>query len=228
ALYLVMPNTRVPVWCAALAGVLAGTSFQIVQWLYINFQLGITSYGPIYGSFAALPLLILWINISWLITLAGAEIAYHAENDIAISRSETNKEHRKIDECTLGLSVVEHCVEAFCNNSPPLTVYDVARATGVNVVTARNVVEQLKSEGILSEVRWGSSSEIAYQPGRDIKNITVQMVCNALNSSRRIHYKAIWDEHVQRFQKKLGILDKLVEESPENILFVNKDVDDHA
>lgn len=220
ALYLVMPNTKVPVWCAALAGILAGTGFQIVQWAYINFQLGITSYGAIYGSFAALPLLILWINISWLITLAGAEIAYHAENDIALSKREKAKEHREIDERTLGLSIVEHCIEAFYHNSPPLSVYDIARGAGINVVTARNLVEQLKDGGILSEVRWGKGSEVGYQPGRNIKGITVQMVCHALDSSRHIHHAALWDEQVQLFQEKLDCLDKLVEQSPENALFV--------
>lgn len=219
ALYLVMPNTRVPVWCAILAGVIAGTGFQIVQWLYINFQLGITSYGPIYGSFAALPLLILWINISWLITLAGAEIAYHAENDIVVSKRDKAREHREIDERTLGLTIVEHCIAAFANNSPPLTVYDIARITGVNVVTARNMVESLRDEGILSEVRWGKGAEEAYQPGLNVNSITIHMVCKALNNSRHTHYVALWDKHIEVFQNKLDSLDKLVEKSPENNLF---------
>lgn len=219
ALYLVMPNTKVPVWCAILAGTIAGTCFQVVQWIYINFQLGITSYGAIYGSFAALPLLILWINLSWFITLAGAEIAYHAENDIVVSKRDKAKEHREIDERILGLAIVQHCIEAFYNNSPPLTIYDIARITGINVVTARNLVEQLKDEAILSEVRWGKGSNIAYQPGLNINNITIQMVCKALNNSRHVRYPAFWDEHVERFQNKLDNLDKLVEQSSENTLW---------
>lgn len=226
ALYIVMPNTKVPLWCAALAGVIAGTAFQIVQWLYINFQLGITSYGAIYGSFAALPLLILWINISWWITLAGAEIAYHAENDIVVSKKDKAKEHRQIDERVLGLCIVEHCIEAFYRGSPPLTIYDIARINGINVVTARNLVDQLKDEGILSEVRWGKSHEIGYQPGRNIDNITIQMVCKALNNSRHVQYTAFWDKHVEEFQRKLDTLDKVVEHSAENTLFSGNHPDD--
>lgn len=218
ALYLVMPNTKVPVSCAVAAGVIAGTAFQIVQWAYINFQLGITSYGAIYGSFAALPLLILWINISWLITLMGAEIAYHAENDIALSKRELSQEHRIVDERIIGLTITGHCIDAFYRNSPPLTLYDLAHLTGIPVVTARNVVEQLKDEGILSEVRWGKNNEESYQPGRDVKGITVQAVCNALDSSRHTFHEAVWDRHVRIFQKKLELLDELMEKAPENAL----------
>ncbi len=57
-LYMMMPNTRVKFRSALFGGVIAGTIYQLVQWVYINFQIGVSSYGAIYGSFAALPLLL--------------------------------------------------------------------------------------------------------------------------------------------------------------------------
>ncbi|MEA1885670.1 MAG: YihY/virulence factor BrkB family protein, partial [Bacteroidota bacterium] len=73
-LYLVMPNTRVKFKSALVAGIIAGTIFQLVQLLYINFQIGVSRYSAIYGSFAAFPLFIIWMQISWLVVLMGAEI----------------------------------------------------------------------------------------------------------------------------------------------------------
>ena len=55
---------------------MAGTAYQIAQWAYISFQVGVARYNAIYGSFAALPLFLIWLQASWLIVLFGAEISY--------------------------------------------------------------------------------------------------------------------------------------------------------
>ena len=74
--YLFVPSTKVPWKSGVIAGIIAGTTYQIVQWTYFHFQIGLSSYGAIYGSFAAIPLFLIWLNLSWLILLAGAQIAY--------------------------------------------------------------------------------------------------------------------------------------------------------
>ena len=68
-LYLVMPNTRVPLRSGIVGGIAAGTIYQVVQWVYIRFQIGVANYGAIYGSFAALPLFLVWLQLSWTIVL---------------------------------------------------------------------------------------------------------------------------------------------------------------
>ncbi|MCB1112808.1 MAG: YihY/virulence factor BrkB family protein [Chlamydiales bacterium] len=78
-LYLIMPNTSVRFSSAIIAGVFAGSIYQFVQWFYINFQIGVSQYSAVYGSFAALPLFLIWLQISWTIVLVGAELAYHLE-----------------------------------------------------------------------------------------------------------------------------------------------------
>jgi membrane protein len=73
-IYLFLPNVRVRVRDAVVAAMIAGTAFQFWQWVYIQFQMSVSSYGAIYGSFAALPLFLIWLQVSWLIVLAGAEL----------------------------------------------------------------------------------------------------------------------------------------------------------
>lgn len=216
-IYLIMPNTKVPVSCAFIAGVVAGTAYQLLQWLYINFQLGISSYGAIYGSFAALPLFLFWLNTSWLIVLAGAEIAYHIENDMARSSLMTAKHQRLLDVRLLGLAMTRECVRAFCHGLPPPNLYQLAQKAGVAVVAARNIVHTLVSEHILSEVRWKHGDGEFYQPGRDVKQITIKAVSDALDSSQHEQYFAIYDDEIRMYENKLAALASSADKSADNI-----------
>ena len=121
-----MPNARVPFHYALTAGIAAGTAYQIVQWTYIKFQFGLSSYGAIYGSFAALPLFLLWLNTSWWITfLAGAEIAYHAEIDHSHAKLYLAARQCVVDGRILGLMIMHSCVQAFKKGEVPPTEYNL-------------------------------------------------------------------------------------------------------
>ena len=80
ALYVFMPNTKVKFKCAIMPGILAGAAMQGLQLFYIHSQIWVSSYNAIYGSFAALPLFMLWVQISWIICLFGAELCYTNQN----------------------------------------------------------------------------------------------------------------------------------------------------
>jgi membrane protein len=79
-LYVYMPNTKVRFSSAIVPGILAGISMQVLQLAYIHSQIWVTGYNAIYGSFAALPLFMLWIQISWTICLFGAQLTFTNEN----------------------------------------------------------------------------------------------------------------------------------------------------
>ncbi len=79
-LYVYMPNTKVRFSCAIIPGILAGLAMYLLQIAYIHSQLWVTGYNAIYGSFAALPLFMLWVQISWAICLFGAQLTYTNQN----------------------------------------------------------------------------------------------------------------------------------------------------
>lgn len=79
-LYIYLPNTKVSWRVAFLAGIITGVIFFIWQWIYVTFQAHASSYGIIYGSFAAVPLFLIWLNYSWLIIIFGAELSYHIQH----------------------------------------------------------------------------------------------------------------------------------------------------
>ena len=79
-LYVYMPNTKVKLSSAIIPGILAGVAMQLLQLFYIHSQIWVTGYNAIYGSFAALPLFMLWLQISWTICLFGAQLTYTNQN----------------------------------------------------------------------------------------------------------------------------------------------------
>jgi len=79
-IFIYMPNTKVRLKPGIVAALAAGTAYQATQWIYISFQVGVSRANAVYGSFAALPLFLVWMELSWLIVLMGSEISFAAQN----------------------------------------------------------------------------------------------------------------------------------------------------
>jgi membrane protein len=75
-LYIFLPNTKVRFTAALTGGVVGGAIWLMIQALYFKLQIGVVNYNAIYGSFATLPLFLVWIYVSWMVFLAGAEVSF--------------------------------------------------------------------------------------------------------------------------------------------------------
>lgn len=179
--YLYLPNTQVYLRSAILAGIIAGTAFQLWQWIYIKFQIGASSYGAIYGSFAALPLFLIWLQISWLILLAGAELAFEIENDLFIPYRRTIPLSTK----AAALLITYRCIEAFVLGKPPQTDRSLAHELGISLNHLHTLLKTLQKERILSEISL-SDRMIGYQPARATELITFALVCNAIDKNNEL------------------------------------------
>jgi membrane protein len=179
--YLYMPNTKVYVRSAIIAGILAGTAFQIWQWIYIRFQIGAASYGAIYGSFAAIPLFMIWLQFSWMILLAGAEIAFEIENDLFIPARRVAPLSNK----AAALLITYRCIESFVNNEGPETDRSLAHELGISLHHLQNILEVLQREHILSAITYQDKT-IGYQPARAVDLITFKNVCYAMEKSQSL------------------------------------------
>lgn len=177
-IYLAMPNTRVPFKTALAGGVFAGTLFQVVQSLYIAFQVGVASSNAIYGSFAALPLFLVWVKTSWTIFLFGAEFscAFRDGNAGAVRRSwsELSAFERK----TLGLRTTRRLAQAFAAGERPVSLHAMAREFKLPVRLLEQAAEELKRGGVIAEIR-GERGR-AFQPAFDIRQLTISRVVEAI------------------------------------------------
>lgn len=169
--YMILPNTKVPFKSALIAGIVTGTIYQAVQWVYIKFQVGIAHYGAVYGSFAALPLFVTWLQVSWMVVLYGAEIAVAHENQ------ETFGLHPDYRRLTIGerkkhlLTIWDLLASRFLEGEKPLNTREISTAVEIPVRLAQQTIDEMLSAGILTETSRDGDRSVAYQPARDVEQM---------------------------------------------------------
>jgi membrane protein len=180
-MYVFMPNTKVAFKSALWGGILAGTIYQLVQLAYISFQIGVTKYGAIYGSFAALPLFLVWLQLSWLIVLFGAEVSFAHQNVTTYEFEEDCLRVNHFFKRITALMITYLCVKKFLNLETPLTAAEIAHELEVPIRLVRSVLFELTEARVLSEAYSDNREDVAYQPGCDINSLTVASVIDRLD-----------------------------------------------
>lgn len=178
--YLMMPNTRVKIGSGLLAGIVAGTIYQMVQLLYINFQFLLSKYNAIYGSFAALPLFLIWLQISWLIVLFGCEIAYAHQNNERYEFDQTSQKISFALKKRLALQVAHLLVTNFANAKKPATAHEISTTLKIPLRLVQSSLIDLTTANIVSETESDNDEEPAFQPALDIDLLTIAYVGTAL------------------------------------------------
>lgn len=181
-LYIFMPNTKVRFAAALPAGIIAGTVFQVVQWGYITFQIGAAKYNAIYGSFAAIPLFLVWLQLSWLIVLYGAELSFALQNvDTYEFEPDALQASRRL-KTLLSLHVAQRLVHNFSRGAPPLSARQLSRELEIPIRLVNEILFELTRSGILSVVDTRTGGDQGFQPACDIQSLTIQHVIDAMES----------------------------------------------
>ncbi len=184
-LYAFMPNTRVSLRSALIAGIPTGLCFLVLQYGYINSQVWLSSYNAIYGSFAALPLFMLMCHLSWTLVLFGGTLSYVDQNirSFYYGRDEVSMSH--FDRDCLSIRLAATVCRNFAHSETPLTAAQMANKEQVHLRIAKEVLYELTQAGILIEVTENTdkSSDPVYIPAGDIHTLTVPRVLAALDNS---------------------------------------------
>ncbi len=180
-LYLVMPNTRVNPKSAIIAGVIAGTIFSITQWVYIDLQIGVSNYNAIYGSFAALPLFLFWLQSSWLILLFGAEISFAHQNEKLYEFETETKNISFHSRKMLSLLILNRIIKRFVAGEPAMTAQEIASDLRLPIRLVRNLLTNMVACRIVSETITNIPKTHAFQPAQYVDKFTVWSVINALD-----------------------------------------------
>ena len=181
-IYLVMPNTRIKFRSALVAGVIAGSGYQVLQGFYFAFQIGAARYNAIYGSFAALPLFLVWLQLSWLIVLLGAEISYAIQNvgryEFEPDTSQASPGLRKL----VALRVTLFLVRRFGRGATPVAGEEIADELKLPLPLTHRVLHELTASGILREVQTADNDAQGFMPARDVEHFTISYILEALET----------------------------------------------
>lgn len=186
-LYMYVPNTKVQFKYAMISGVLTGTVFQLLQTLYIHSQMLVSNYNAVYGSFAAIPLLLIWLQLSWTLCLLGVEITYLGQNvqnfDYEM-RSKADETRLKTDFlCVWFMTLIVR--NHMDMGSRPFTCTDLSRMTKTHVRLSQRILNKLEAMQLvsrtISSAKKGQES-IAYIPSKDVSDLSIGTVLGRLEA----------------------------------------------
>ena len=181
AAYYMVPNTKVRFKGALFAGVLCGTLFQVVQWLFVSGQLYVSKYNAIYGSFAFLPLLLVWLQLSWLITLSGVVLTYAWQNFDSFAYRDKAEKISQSYSNRLAIAVLSQAVKRFKQKKGLLTRCGVIHDFDIPSQLADQLLGNLLQAGLLNQVNRDNEEETAFQPAFDPDDFTVNDTANRLS-----------------------------------------------
>ena len=176
-LYVFIPNIRIRLGSAIIGAVIAGTAWELAQWGYFHFQVGVANYNAIYGTLSALPVFLVWIYTSWLIVLFGLEIVFAHQHrghggagNSAFQLNTTAREE-------LAVAVILQVSLQFQKGGTPPPARVIADELNVPILPVESVISELEQLGYLVST---AGSETGWLPSRDPVEVHVSELLRAL------------------------------------------------
>ncbi len=216
-LYLVMPNTRVSVKSSVFAAIVAGSLIQVVQWFYIKFQIGVSTQSAIYGSLAAIPLFLAWLQVSWIIVLFGAEVASASEHyetyGFHPDYSRIGASRRRL----LMLRIFHLLVKRFDAGKKPLASVEIGKTLEIPVRLVRRILYDLVDVDLVSEITKGARKESFFQPARAVEDMTIKKALDAYEKSEADDISPADAQETDKLVLSLHVFSEAMEKSPANV-----------
>jgi membrane protein len=216
-IYIFMPNTRVRFGSGLVGGIVGGTTYQLFQWIYLSFQIGVARYNAIYGSFAALPLFLIWMQASWMIVLFGAEITHAHQNEETYEFESDCARLSLRSRRLVTLGVVHLLVKVFSRGSGPVSSRQIAAGLGMPIRLVREIVEGLLAAGLVSQVCGEDPRQVAYQAAEDVDRYTVRYVVERLENHGLGEIPMANRPEMARLSECLKLLEEAAEKSSGNL-----------
>ncbi|MBN1865061.1 MAG: YihY family inner membrane protein [Victivallales bacterium] len=219
-IYMFIPNTRVNFRSGICAGIIAGSAFQIAQNLYVSLQFGVTKYNAIYGSFAALPLFLMWLEMSWMIVLLGAELAYAFQNVDTYEFEPDSKMASISIRRLVALFIVSEICKRFENADSPLTAQVISQRMEIPPSLANRVIHDLEKCGLISKVEAspGDQDLRGYHPATSTEKLSVQYVLQKLEDEGSNDIPVKECPQIEKIKASLDNIRQAVGKSKGNIL----------
>jgi membrane protein len=204
-LYIFLPNTRVRIVPALIAGVTAGTLWEITLKAYIWSQIGVGKYTALYGAFAAIPIFLIWVNLSWVIVLIGAEICFAIQNEKTYIQEVQTAAVRRQDREALALHLCARITQRFASGQRGWTAADLSNLLDAPIRLINEITGKLIEGGCLEETR---SDEPALVPARDPSCIEVREVLDIVGEDQETPR----EETLGRIRRPPSAVEELLED----------------
>lgn len=206
--FCMIPNTRVKFKYAATAGAICAVIFQILQMLFLSGQLYVSKYNAIYGSFSFLPLLLIWLQLSWLILLFGCVLTYSMQNIFAFNFLDSSVPPSSSLQTKVMLVIMAIISKRFHNQQPPLSAQEISVNYNLPIRMVNRLCDKLKKAGLINLVMKDEDS-YGITPALDTDELTVGNIFKRIENEGNSHYIPKFD---QTYAVTIESLDKWFED----------------
>lgn len=220
AVFMLIPNTKVKFRNAFIAGVFSGTAFMILQWLFVSGQLSVSKYNAIYGSFSFLPLLLIWIQFSWVVVLSGIAICYSSQSIYSFNFSNKINEMSTDYRTKITLAIMCVIVRQFARGGKPITIDNLVNDYKFPPRIAMEITEELIDANLLSRViiEDDDDNEPGFQPAIDINRLSVAYMLNKLDNHGATGFVPHFDENFHAINLLLDDIETVISQKSNTTL----------
>ena len=180
-IYLALPNTKVKYRPAIIAAIISTVAFELLGWGYVKFQIGVNRMNAIYGTFAALPLFLIWVQYCWYIVLFGAELTYAYQN---VDHYELDDDIQKLSpryKKVISLLIANYVARKFNNLEKLPGVNEICEKLDLPSRLTRNIISEFVETGVFVEVRTEGNKDVLFQPGIPDSKFTVKFLIDTID-----------------------------------------------
>ena len=215
--FIFMPNHKINYRAGIIAAIVTGILYHLSQWAYLSLQIGASSYNAIYGSFAALPLFVVWLQVGWMIVLLGCEVAFFLQNYEIYRNNNRFSDLSFSLKKVIALQITHLIIKNFIQLDKPLTATEIATKLVVPIAVIQPVLLNLIASHIIVEFKDPDEvNDEVYQPAVDINRLSIAYIINSLEQCGQNHLPDINQE--QLFMNAVNNFRILMEASEQNCL----------
>ena len=219
AVYTLIPYAKVKLKNAMIAGVISGTAFLILQWIFVSGQMYVARYNAIYGSFAFLPLLLIWVQLSWVVILSGCVISYSAQNIYRFSFEEESIKISADYRAKITIAALAIIIRRFENGQQPVSITELATHYDLPPRLVANIIDDLTETGLIAAVVDKDKSEVTcFQPAIDINRLSISFVTKRLRDAGCSGFIPDFDSRFTNIITLLDDINNRLATSTDNIL----------
>lgn len=179
-IYLIIPNTKVKLSTAFIAGLFSGIVFQITQSVFIYLQVSLLNYNAIYGSFSLIPIFILWQKIVWFIVLLGAHLSFIIQNSYKYSYTMNEINLNFSSKRDISIICIYYLIKNYEENKPPMSTNELAHKLGIAIGVTQEILNMLVKLSFIVEIVT-SSDERKYKFSKNIEILSMGYIISQIS-----------------------------------------------
>jgi len=200
-IYLIIPNTKVKLSTAFIAGLFSGIVFQITQSIFIYLQVSLLNYNAIYGSFSLIPIFILWQKIVWFIILLGAHLSFIIQNSYKYSYTINEINLNFSSKRDISMICIYYLIKNYEENNPPMSTNELSHKLGIAIGVTQDILNILAKLNFIVEIVT-PSDERKYKLSKNIEILSIGYIISQITE---VGYSQKVGEESKEILEKINI-----------------------